>query len=810
MKGLIRLSCWLNLGILWWSFNALSLADAPKDNRLRLIIETDAGGDPDDEQSLVRFLLYANEWDIEGIIANRPDTRRPENNNPEPTGLGVVRRLVNAYGLCYSNLLRHDPRYPKPDVLLARTVAGYDDIDDAVKLIIATADRSDPRPIWYADWGTNHGSAVNNLKRALDRVLKERGPKGYAAFKTQLRVICHGNPFGDHATRLEPPFPLLVDTFRPALEGKRWYHRFSALTATAGGFDLKRDVLSGHGPLGAIYPTNTTHPQKEGDSMTFLYLVPTGLGDPEHPEWGSWAGRYGPNPEFKGRRCFWANQADTWQGSTHRDNTLKRWAVDLQNDFRVRLEWCVKPPKEANHPPRLVVNGIEGTDAIRLLPPAGSELKLDAKGSSDSDGDRLSYAWFVYPDAGTYSGAVTIDGAASSAATVHVPADAAGKEIHVLLGVTDSGQPPLTRYRRVVINPRDPAGAWQTIAPFFQPPPEFAGKLGSYRSPLLFNDGTCVQSPADWPRRHKEIMDTWHGLMGPWPAVLEKPKVEILAHSRRDNFTQYRVRLEIAPEQTGEGWLMVPEGSGPFPAVLVVYYEPETSAGLNPKEPLRDFGLQLARRGFVTLSVGTPGGDARKPEIGKAHCQPLSFHAYVAANCCQALASRPEVDAKRIGVVGHSYGGKWALFAAALWERFTCVAVSDPGIVFDETRPNVNYWEPWYLGFDPEHPRPKPGIPSDDNPRTGAYRKMVGAGRDLPELHALIAPRPFLVSGGSEDPPSRWLALNHAVAVNKLLGQSNRVAMTNRKGHPPSEESNAQLYAFFEHFLLNGDSRGRK
>ena len=84
---------------------------------------------------------------------------------------------------------------------------------------------------------------------------------------------------------------------------------------------------------------------------------------------------------------------------------------------------------------------------------------------------------------------------------------------------------------------------------------------------------------------------------------------------------------------------------------------------------------------------------------------------------------------------------------------------------------------------------------------------MIAAGRDLHELHALIAPRPFLVSGGSEDPPSRWLALNHAVAVNKFLGQANRVAMTNRKDHTPTEESNAQLYAFFAHFLLDG---GRK
>src|SRR5207245_11614288 len=66
----------------------------------RVIIETDAGGDPDDEQSLVRFLVYANEWDIEGIIANRSWARDRENLNQERTGLGIVRRLVKAYAAC--------------------------------------------------------------------------------------------------------------------------------------------------------------------------------------------------------------------------------------------------------------------------------------------------------------------------------------------------------------------------------------------------------------------------------------------------------------------------------------------------------------------------------------------------------------------------------------------------------------------------------------------------------------------------------------------------------------------------------------
>src|SRR5688572_21264907 len=94
--------------------------------RLRVVIETDAGGDPDDEQSLVRFLLYANEWDVEGIICTRPKARPGENLNPERTGLGIVRHMLKAYGECQPKLVKHDHRFPTMDHLWQRTVAGYD------------------------------------------------------------------------------------------------------------------------------------------------------------------------------------------------------------------------------------------------------------------------------------------------------------------------------------------------------------------------------------------------------------------------------------------------------------------------------------------------------------------------------------------------------------------------------------------------------------------------------------------------------------------------------------------------------------
>ncbi len=345
------------------------------------------------------------------------------------------------------------------------------------------------------------------------------------------------------------------------------------------------------------------------------------------------------------------------------------------------------------------------------------------------------------------------------------------------------------------------------ITPFFSPPPELVEDFGEYRSPLKFYDGTAVKTQQDWQKRRTEILKTWHGIMGSWPPMIEKPKIEYIETKRRENFTQYKVRVEIAPkQQTVDGYLLVPDGMKLFPAILAVYYDAETAVGLGKE--LRDFGYQLTKRGFVTLSIGTPEFSSLKApykplyesDIDETPLQPLSALAYVAANCHTALANMPQVDPNRIGIIGHSYGGKWAMFAACLYDKFACTVWSDPGIVFDEKRPNVNYWEPWYLGYDPDQQRQR-GIPNAANPRTGAYRKLFIDGFDLHELHALMAPRPFLVSGGSEDRSERWKALNHTIAVNKLLKHTNRVAMTNRKAHSPTPESNEQIYLFLEHFL---------
>jgi hypothetical protein len=187
--------------------------------------------------------------------------------------------------------------------------------------------------------------------------------------------------------------------------------------------------------------------------MTYLYLVPTGMNDPEQPTWGSWAGRYGHNEQHPSRRYYWANQTDSWQApgskeaSTHRDHTLARWAVHLQNDFKARMDWCVGDFAEANHPPLPRVEG-----ELRRTVAPGERVVLDASGSTDPDGDELKFEWVYYPEPGSYRGpAPEIEGAGSARASFVTPSVERDATIHVALVVTDEGSPALTRYQRVVV-----------------------------------------------------------------------------------------------------------------------------------------------------------------------------------------------------------------------------------------------------------------------------------------------------------------------------------------------------------------------
>jgi lysophospholipase L1-like esterase len=346
---------------------------------------------------------------------------------------------------------------------------------------------------------------------------------------------------------------------------------------------------------------------------------------------------------------------------------------------------------------------------------------------------------------------------------------------------------------------------WDELAPYFSIPYEYEEMVGDFSDPFVFNDGSKVDDLADWQERRKEIRNKWHGMMGEWPAMITNPSFEVLETENTEYYVQRKIRFEWVPGQMTEGYLLLPYGAKNNPAVVTVYYEPETAIGQG--KPDRDFAKQLAKRGFVTLSLGTSETTQNEtyslyyPHIDSARVQPLSLLAYAAGNAWHLLAKMPEVDETRIGITGHSYGGKWAMFASCLFDNFAAAAWSDPGIVFEENKPNINYWEPWYLGY---HPKPwrERGIPTEENPAKGLYPELLEAGMNLHELHVLMAPRPFLVSGGSEDPEERWIPLKYSLQANEMYEAENRVGMSNRPHHAPTPESNEIIYSFFEYYLI--------
>jgi len=409
-------------------------AAAPK---IRIIVESDLpGGDPDDEASMTRFFLYLNEFDVEGIIG----TRKASQSRTGKDGLETILQFIDAYEKVYDNLRLHEPDYPTPRYL--RSIARQCHTGTGARdLFIKAVDREDPRPVVVSNWGTNDGNK-SSARQALDFVKVNRSDAGYRAFAGKI-ILCEGGgqkpcyQLRDHYRY----FYRVIDTFQPG----RWYHRWRPITEKAGGFDINADVKRGHGPLCRLYTT-----QKEGDTPCFLHCLPAGLVQVDQPQFGSWAGRFGfDEREHK----YMANQEDAWNGSTSRDNTLKRWAVHIQNDFAARADWCVKSFSRANHPPVPAVNGDRTTGLVYIEGKARQKIGLSAAGSSDPDGNRLRYEWIFYPEAGTYRGKVFLSSGTGEKISLEVPSDFEKKHsIHIILMVTDDGEPALTRYRRIVVS----------------------------------------------------------------------------------------------------------------------------------------------------------------------------------------------------------------------------------------------------------------------------------------------------------------------------------------------------------------------
>jgi hypothetical protein len=443
----------------------------------RVFVLTDIENEPDDAMSLVRFLVYANQFDIEGLVATTSIHQQKK------VAAWRIREIVDAYAKVRDNLELHEPGFPTADALRALIVEGLPDygmnavgkgMDSAgSELLIKAVDRDDPRPLWVPVWG-----GPNVLAQALWKVRETRSRVELLKFVAKLRVHTISDQ-DDSGPWIRRNFSELFYVASPGFHGGGAYHfatwsgisgdRFHGRFAGADFAIVDNPWLDQHirakGPLGAQYPQ--VEFLMEGDTPSFLGLIDNGLNAPEHPDWGGWGGRY----EFYiprmrkwfsdvERRPFWTDAEDEVLGADgqwHTSNkaTIWRWRSAYQNDFAARMDWTIKPRGGANHPPVARLG-----HADRLTAKPGDRISLSAQGSSDPDGNALRYHWFYYPEAGGFavqsgrSGApIEIQNAQAAEAAFDIPRNAFKRgTLHVILAVTDDGSPALTRYRRVIID----------------------------------------------------------------------------------------------------------------------------------------------------------------------------------------------------------------------------------------------------------------------------------------------------------------------------------------------------------------------
>lgn len=410
----------------------------------RIINMTDLGADPDDQQSMVRFLVQSNEYDVEGLIVTTGCWKKSQSN------IDMLNNILNAYGQVVSNLQVHDPDFPSLAYLqsvskLGQRGYGMGDVGSGKdspgsELIISAVDKDDPRPIWICFWGGG-----NTLAQALWKVQNTRSADELQKFISKIRVY---DVLGqdDAGTWIAKNFPDIIYIRATGVYG--WQPSDAWLDTN----------VQNHGPLGAVYPDRKY--ATEGDTPSFLHLFPNGLNNPDEVWQGGWGGRFERNKKtgIRGMSCMSGEDAQydpyyMYGNTSAGAGDISRWSPAYNNDFQARMDWSVTSNySEANHHPIAVVNGDTTKQVLKISALPGSNVNLSAVGSYDPDGNSLTYKWFFYKDPGTYNGTVTIDNSTAATPTVHVPSNADGSELHIILELCDSGNPSLYAYRRVIIN----------------------------------------------------------------------------------------------------------------------------------------------------------------------------------------------------------------------------------------------------------------------------------------------------------------------------------------------------------------------
>ena len=377
---------------------------------------TDMSNEPDDQMSLVRFLTYSNEFNVQGLCGTTSTWLR------NCIDSETIRTVIGGYADVVDNLNANVPSYapyPPADELLKRLYTGHPvyglkaldyNLSSGATGLIASADNSSTaNPLWVLAWG-----GANVLAEALNHVSQTRSAEEVAAFVGKIRVYSISDQ-DDAGAWIRVHWPKLF--YRVDLHSFSNYHLSSWQGISGevfrpfdkGGPDtslVTNDWLQKHirlGPLGAHYPNFSFI--MEGDTPSFMPLIQNGLGHPDHPEWGSWGGRH-DLMDASNRSQTYAQVYDTVvgiDGEVYQSApaTIWRWRQAYQFDFANRMQWTIQSDfQKNNHAPIAIVNGTCGPDPLVVKYQVNETLLFDASESWDPDADALGFKWEHYRDIG--------------------------------------------------------------------------------------------------------------------------------------------------------------------------------------------------------------------------------------------------------------------------------------------------------------------------------------------------------------------------------------------------------------------------
>lgn len=343
------------------------------------------------------------------------------------------------------------------------------------------------------------------------------------------------------------------------------------------------------------------------------------------------------------------------------------------------------------------------------------------------------------------------------------------------------------------------ASRGEAIAPS-KNPPFYSDKLNL----LCFRDEAGVEYPvlgtADWMKRRGHILAAMEQVMGVLPPLEFNgpPQVEVLEETPTANGVRRKILYTVeSPTNRVPAYLFIPRSGGAKrPAMLCLHQTtPEGKAemaGLRGRTN-RQFGLEVAQRGYVTLVPDYPNfGDYRRDAYAAGYASATMQGIVNHRRALDLLASMPEVDARRIGVLGHSLGGHNALFLAVFDERARVVVTSCGFNAFSKYYGgNLAGWS--HAGYMPR------------------IRSVYGCdpGRmpfDFTEVLAAIAPRPVFINAPLHDDNFEVSGVKDCVQaaapVYRLLGAVEAlVAVYPDAEHDFPPEVRRQAYAWLDRQL---------